>query len=333
MENSELLLSIIIPNYNNAKYLNRCINSIIISKSDNFEVIVVDDGSNDDSLEVLNKIDDKRVKVFQKKNGGVSSARNMGIENSNGQYIVFCDADDYYKEDGIDSILSYLTEKKPLNSIIFFDVLIKKRNKKKKDVILPWIDDGKYVIEASNQKDQFIKILCKTSRLNSPFNKIFCSDIIKKYNVRFPQGIKSGEDGVFNLYYAQHIEHAYFLNNYIYVYCYMESDVNSGILINGSNKLTEWVAFIGLIEKFIQDDSKKNNIDKDELLILLDNHKIELYFGCLKSLIKSKEFKINSDTSNLISSWIKHIKIKDMENSKLKIKFLILKLLCRKGKV
>ena len=95
------LVSIIVPVYNTSKYLEKCLYSLINQTIKNIEIIVVNDGSTDNSLEIINKIakEDKRIKVYNKKNGGLSSARNYGIEKSTGKYIGFVDSDDYVRKD------------------------------------------------------------------------------------------------------------------------------------------------------------------------------------------------------------------------------------------
>ncbi len=95
------LVSIIVPVYNTSKYLEKCLYSLINQTIKNIEIIVVNDGSTDNSLEIINKIskEDERIKVYSKKNGGLSSARNYGIEKSTGKYIGFVDSDDYVRED------------------------------------------------------------------------------------------------------------------------------------------------------------------------------------------------------------------------------------------
>lgn len=98
------LLSIIIPNYNNGKFLNRCLDSILSAKEQNIEVIVIDDGSIDNSVQVLQKYNDYRLTYYTQANKGVSATRNRGIELAKGKYITFCDADDYYTENAIDDL-------------------------------------------------------------------------------------------------------------------------------------------------------------------------------------------------------------------------------------
>ena len=96
MENS--LISVIVPVYNAEKYLDKCVNSIINQKYTNLEIILVDDGSKDNSLDLCKKYAEKdnRIKVIHKENGGLSSARNVGLAVARGEYIMFCDPDDLY---------------------------------------------------------------------------------------------------------------------------------------------------------------------------------------------------------------------------------------------
>lgn len=95
----EKLISIIVPVYNVEKYLAKCINSLINQTYNNLEVLLIDDGSTDNSLIICEEFQkkDSRIKVIHKQNGGLSSARNTGIDNSNGEYLLFIDSDDWIK--------------------------------------------------------------------------------------------------------------------------------------------------------------------------------------------------------------------------------------------
>lgn len=92
-------ISIIIPAYNAEKTIKRCIDSILLQTYTNLEIIIVDDGSTDDTLLICNNIKDNRIKVFHTSNQGQGHARNIGIDSANGEYITFIDADDYCEPD------------------------------------------------------------------------------------------------------------------------------------------------------------------------------------------------------------------------------------------
>ena len=100
-------ISIIVPAYNSEKTIKRCINSILHQTYRNFELVVVDDGSNDKTPQLLDDyaLLDERIKVIHKANGGVSSARNVGLENATGEYITFCDADDLLLEYALENYI------------------------------------------------------------------------------------------------------------------------------------------------------------------------------------------------------------------------------------
>ena len=104
--------SIIVPVYNVEPYLVRCIESVLSQTFNDFELILVDDGSADKSGDICDCYakKDGRIKVIHKSNGGVSTARNIGIENSSGEYITFCDSDDYYKPNLLEIVIKYISD-------------------------------------------------------------------------------------------------------------------------------------------------------------------------------------------------------------------------------
>ena len=107
-----MIVSIIIPVYNVEKYLSRCIESVIGQTYEHIEIILVNDGSTDHSLEICEKykIVDKRIKIINKNNGGLSSARNAGIDECSGDYIYFLDSDDYISRDCIEYLVKLMEE-------------------------------------------------------------------------------------------------------------------------------------------------------------------------------------------------------------------------------
>lgn len=104
------LVSIIIPVFNVEKYIEKCIESVLVQDYIKLEIVIVDDGSTDNSIEVIKKYSDSRIKVFSKTNGGLSSARNYGIRNSNGEYIFFLDSDDWIEPNTISSLVKEMND-------------------------------------------------------------------------------------------------------------------------------------------------------------------------------------------------------------------------------
>ena len=103
------LVSIIVPVFNAEKYLSECVNSLIEQTYDNIEILLIDDGSNDDSLAICKSFEnkDKRIKVFSKENGGVSSARNFALQKLTGEYFAFVDSDDYVTKDYVKKMYEF----------------------------------------------------------------------------------------------------------------------------------------------------------------------------------------------------------------------------------
>lgn len=180
--------SIIIPVYNVSAFLEDCLNSIIQQTYNNFEIICINDGSTDNSLEILEKFaqKDKRIKIFTQKNQGVSVARNLGLDKAKGEYILFCDADDIFKsnlcfevaakiEQTHDDVIAYGHENYIDN--ILDEVCYSSITKLlKKETLKEWLNLQVFVWE-----------------------KAFKRSFIEEKNIRFPVGIKNAEDLVFCL--------------------------------------------------------------------------------------------------------------------------------------
>lgn len=110
MNDYKCLISLIVPVYNQEKYIERCLNSILVQTYQKFEVIIIDDGSNDKSAEICDKYGqkDKRFRIFHIKNAGVSNARNIGMKKARGEYITFLDSDDTLHREFLFTLLEHI---------------------------------------------------------------------------------------------------------------------------------------------------------------------------------------------------------------------------------
>lgn len=202
----KMILSIIIPVYNIEQYLNQCIESLL-SNCNNYEIILVDDGSTDKSPQIC---DDFALKYefihsFHKPNGGVSSARNWGIERAKGKYIYFVDGDDYVE--GIDSLIKVLQNEDAegfvLNSI-FLDSNDNIMRKYEYD----------HVSEMSIAKDY-----CnQQKKLHAPWSFIYRRDMIINNGIRFDIQLKYAEDWLFVVQYLTHIKVVQSVKGFFYYY-------------------------------------------------------------------------------------------------------------------
>ncbi len=123
------LISVMMPTYNNGKYIKQAIDSIYIQNYENMEIIVVDDGSTDNTKEIVKSYKD--IKYFYTEHGGISHARNIALENSEGEYIAFCDSDDYWLPGKISAQMQYFKEN-PNSEIVFtkYEVFFENENLK-----------------------------------------------------------------------------------------------------------------------------------------------------------------------------------------------------------
>lgn len=229
---NNIFFSIVIPVYNAEDFLAECLDSLVGQHYTNFEIILVNDGSTDNSLEIANGFakNDRRFKIISQRNSGVSTARNSGIKNSKGEYILFVDADDYIIDSNALLKISQLIDGTHDVDLIMFPM--KYENNRKID----YIEEGKY-----NLKDEFseqLRIMARNEELNSPCNKIYRNKIIKDYDLGFAKDIKIGEDLLFNIEYIRNSKSVYYLNKELYFYrTSNENSATSRYLDNKYNEL------------------------------------------------------------------------------------------------
>lgn len=226
-------ISVIVPVYNAERWLRRCVDSILAQTFSDFELLLIDDGSKDQSGAICDEYAkfDSRVRVFHKANGGVSSARNLGLDNARGEWIVFADADDWVSESYLRNLID---------------------NSNEADLVFNYAtrhDNG--IISKEKYPEQFINVseLHIPLRHNdliwhtSPWGKLFRLDLIEKIQLRFPLNMHIGEDAVFLFSYIFYCSNIRFICSCDYQY-----------RIDGSESLTrrlnsfesEWNGFLSI---------------------------------------------------------------------------------------
>ena len=184
-------ISIIIPVYNAENYLEECLLTISQQTFNDFEILAINDGSTDRSLEILKKYQAKepRLQVISQENKGVSAARNLGLENAQGEYITFVDADDWLHPESLEQYIE-IAEKEN-SDIVISQFLTEKSNEKQ----------APSSIKSFDRKEIEQKIfpkLIETDVYNSVCNKLYRAELIKKTNAKFPLGVRIAEDAQFN---------------------------------------------------------------------------------------------------------------------------------------
>ncbi len=212
-------VSVIVPVYNAQTYINKCVRSILDQTYTDFELILVDDGSADQSgmiCESLAELDD-RITVLHQSNGGVSKARNSGLRMATGQYIMFCDSDDWVKNNWIDTMVSF-AETNPESWIVSG---------------IDYIQDGGVDIKLpfrsvdSVRREKISEFYCIHQNWLDGycFNKIYRKDILDIHQIYFDAELVFGEDLKFNLEYLSFMKDI--LGIPYSLYCYNADNMES----------------------------------------------------------------------------------------------------------
>lgn len=201
-------ISVIVPIYNCEIHLSQCIDSILSQTFTDFDLSLINDGSKDYSGTICDEYaaKDSRVRVFHKENGGVSSARNVGLNNAKGDYVMFVDSDDILPENAIELLI---------NNLSYADLII--GGYKDQNGNLFAIDYYKSLI----LQDEFNKFLSKsidTAFLRAPWAKLFKNEILQKKKLRFDENLVFGEDHVFNISYLMYCRSIYVIKDTCYIY-------------------------------------------------------------------------------------------------------------------
>lgn len=201
------MISVIVPVYNVEKYLDKCVESIVNQTYKDLEIILVDDGSMDNCPAMCDEWakKDNRIKVIHKENGGVSSARNIGLDNVTGEYIGFVDSDDYLEPNMYELLIENLTVTNSDISVCS-TFLVDENNDIKADNILE--------SQVLNQEEA-VKFLSYKMN-NSLWNKLFKKDTFK--GCRFDEGHTFGEDHLILLQVLKNVNRVSFISDSLYYY-------------------------------------------------------------------------------------------------------------------
>lgn len=185
------MLSIIVPVYNVERYIQRCVESVCAQEGIDFELILIDDGSKDKSPAICDRLanNDKRICVVHQENGGVSSARNKGLDIAHGEYVMFVDSDDWIEPDFCKELMTYVKNA---------DFVVGGYSTINKSGIMPTVFSERTFYFPEGIETIFDE-LYHDNFFNAPFSKVYRSSIIG--NQRFDRNVALGEDFLFNLEY------------------------------------------------------------------------------------------------------------------------------------
>ena len=219
------LVSVIIPVYNVEEYLEECVNSVVKQSYKDIEIILIDDGATDRSGQICDELSkrDQRIKVYHRKNEGVSATRNYGLDIASGEWIFFVDSDDIIHSRTIEYAMSHVEMDDDICFIGFKEIFDAPEGPEEKyEKVEAYIKK----LKKEDLKDLQFRIFNRDRRAicnkniikaSSPW-KIFRKDLISKNNIRFKEDLVNGEDGVFNLYAYRYARHAIAIELPLYYY-------------------------------------------------------------------------------------------------------------------
>lgn len=307
-------LSIIVPVYNtDEERLYRCFQSISKIREINYECLIIDDGSKKETGDFCRKFstNNDKFKYIYKENGGVSSARNLGLEYAQGEWILFVDSDDKIAPENFKKYISTNYD------LIFTDIeMINTKNKS-------------HIWTAFEQSEGRVKIndilrrMTITGIINGPCGKFIKRDFIKKYNIRFDENMIIGEDAVFLLEILKKISSMYYYSESSYIY-FKENETSNRRMLNHidvyiNNNITMYKQLQSVI---IQ---KRQQVDNVEELIQLSTERyIKQLFNTAAELLLFK--KMDKSVQNILIKSYQYInrKVIDDVNKTAKLRFDII---------
>ena len=190
------MISVIVPIYNAEKYIHRCIDSILAQSYTDYELLLIDDGSPDGCGAICDAYaaKDSRVRVFHKENGGVSSARNLGLDNAQGEWITFVDIDDYLHPE----FLSSLYAQNDTDLVVGSFQLV--GSDEKWDVVL----ENRFY-DRAKLGDSVFELLIKVN-FQTPWGKLFKRNLLNAHQLRFDDKMIANEDFLFVLNYLLYVQ-------------------------------------------------------------------------------------------------------------------------------
>ena len=301
MENNNILVSIIVPVYNGEKYIEKCIDELLLQTYNNFEILLINDGSTDNTKKIISKYtNDNKINIYNNTNHGVSYSRNFGIKKASGDYIMFVDCDDILDKNAISSLVNIVCEKNV--DIIRFNGFFQEKSGKYSKIPMPVYNN--YLVNSSKSKEKVVELL------NLPTNSIRCYSpllFIKNQNIiPFNENLKYLEDKVFYLenMLRENIN-ILFINKEFYFYNYNDSSKTKNVNIFMKNMTDIYSA-----GEVIKDVIKSRNVSTD----FCDSTIVSLMIHRIKFLSNNVGYL---DFKNTINNIFKDNSIKKLFSSKI----------------
>lgn len=316
------IMSVIVPVYNVEKYLSQCIDSILEQIFTDFELILIDDGSSDNSPQICDEyaMKDARIRVIHKENSGVSSARNAGISIATGKYITFIDSDDTVDNMFFAKAVSDIQRS---NADLYICGLTMETWNNDKVVSKTDYNIEKTVCYSVRNMFENLEVSYPLICVCSPCCKLYSKNIIEKAKLRFDESISLGEDIYFNMHYFELCESVFFAEDIFYHY----RRGNDNSLFSKLHKDT-YEIHVKVYGK-MQDVMKNKDCNKSAILRLQTMY-AQMFIGCIHAFFSKKNSSSNAEKREIIKKvsnnlLIQNIDYKDLDKKTKAIVFLMRK--------
>lgn len=279
-------ISVIIPVYNVETYLSKCIESVLHQTYSDFELLLIDDGSTDNSGSICDmyKEKDNRIRVFHKKNEGVSKARNLALDNASGEFVIFVDSDDWIEPSTFELVLKQLEN----FDILFFDIIWHYE-----DNSIRTNSAGNFcVTNKENVEKSIFRLIHNLTDVNLfgfTVNKIFRKSIIDKCKIRFIENLSISEDEIFTMEYCLNISSLKYFAYPLYHYIWKQQGLTHKYKCEN-----EYLLLIQQLESFLGQIKNKELVDLQRKRIALylnlaawSNNK---WYNILKGILRLRKY-------------------------------------------
>lgn len=313
-------VSVIIPVYNVEKYLSTCLNSCLNQTLYDIELICVNDGSTDRSMEILEEYAkrDCRIRIINKLNGGLSSARNAGLKRACGETVMFLDSDDYLEERACERVWCEMLEAP--TDVVIFGTNVFPQNPKPTN----WLN---HVLRVRNHRySEFSAPVLFEEKCAKPFvwRQAFRKEILDKHELLFDERVKFGEDMVFQLETFPHAKNFAFIEDRLYNYrWYREGSLMRSMSDDLDDKIDKHFGFVRIISEywktqgwfelygkeylewlleFLAADIRREEVKKKDEYIsrlkeIIDDYDLVQYMNCVKTRLQPLAKTLNRNVN------------------------------------
>ena len=274
-------ISIVLPVYNAAKYLERCLDSLLEQSYGNFEIVAIDDGSSDGSGEILKRYSetDSRISVYLLGHRNVSAARNFAVKKISGEYVTFIDADDWCEKDYLLDLMIAMEDSKSDLSVCGCTEISGKK------VVERYLEDFEpALLDKAGSAESLIAFHSEHNVMSACWSKLYKTEIIRRESIWFSEEATVNADIIFNIEYLLYCNHVKFIRRPLYNYVKYSSSMSSirdpNAIMTIENVMKGKLAVL-----------EKSNIPPDEIELALLHWKFRaLAFSCYREMTSTDRF-------------------------------------------